>query len=149
MCSESRTSSFHAEQRTRFVLRDGVLDPERVKAIGERLPADDPQETLSEIKDGLADGSFTICDVVHPDGQTVGWTIYTIIDRPNGKEFLSVASIGQAAENLTAEIIPILEGIAREHHCSTIRLHTLRPGLVKKLFSLGWLASEIVMRKQL
>jgi hypothetical protein len=147
--SSKRNSEFHDEQRTRFVLRPGILDEAKADEIGQRLPADDPQDTLQSVQAGLSDGSFTLCDVIHPDGHKVGFTIYSIENRNGKNEFLSVASIGNAAENLTAEIIPILERIACENNCSTIRLHTLRRGLVQKLRKLDWFASEIVMRKKL
>lgn len=103
---------------------------------------------MQHIAEGCRTGLFQCAEVVH-NGKKVGLSIFQIIENEAGKEFLSIASIGTDRTDLTKSIIPILEEIAANYGCKSIRLHTMRPGLCSKLFPLGWFASEIVMSKEL
>lgn len=138
--------------RAKFAVSVGILNHVKEAQLLFKVPADSPTEHMSYIVEKVRSGEFTLLDVFE-DGQRVGWTIYSIEENELGKEFLSVASYGKSnsGQDLSANIIPILEGLAKEKACKSIRLHTLRPGLVKKLSSpeIGWFLSEYVMRKEI
>jgi hypothetical protein len=129
-------------------MRPGFLDAERCKQLHQSIPCDSPVETMDYVEKRVMSGDYTIASVFE-DGTPVGWTVYGIENHEQGREMLSVASYGQGKGNLTRAIIPKLEGVARGEGCKTIRLHTIRPGLVEQLLKQGWFVSEIVMRKEL
>lgn len=144
-----RTLAFKRDQRAKFVLREGYLNEQTRRQLHRLIPQDNPVETTSVIEDGIRDGSMTLLHV-YERGEKVGWTVYSIIKHDAGKEFLSVASHGKSRSDLSTSIIPHLERLAKDKGCQSIRLHTMRTGLVRKLESkLDWYVSEIVMRKDL
>lgn len=125
------------------------LDEATERKIKTSLPADDPQATIDHIKDGLAKGRTVLIDVENHEGEKLGFTVYEIIETTHGKEFLSIASLARDNRNMTQEFIPHFEEIARQNDCSTLRLHTLRAGLVRELLAMDWEVSEVVMRKRI
>lgn len=149
MLSASNSRQFKREQRKRFVLREGYLDAQKRACLHRLIPQDSPTEGMHIVERGIDSGEMKLLDVFE-DGRIVGITIYSIEENENGREFLSIASYGESGSDLSRSIIPKLEDYAREFGCKTIRLHTMRTGLVKKLTDhLGWYVSEIVMRKDL
>lgn len=146
---EARTRDFKRGQRASYVLRDGFLDAEKLKALHQRIPADSPAETMAGVQAGLDRGEFELLDILE-DGKDIGFTIFAIVDHDGGKEFLSIASYAAGRGDVTAEVMPLIEGVAKARACKTIRLHTMRTGLVEKLSkNLNWYVSEIVMRKEI
>lgn len=73
----------------------------------------------------------------------------TVCTRNEGGEFVIVAAAGRADFDLTSKILPLFEIIAHFNNCQTMRLHTARPGLVKKAEKMDWNFQEFVMRKEL
>jgi len=145
----NRQRDHKRKQRKLYVLRDGMLDDTKRGQLHNLIPADSPTETMHFLERGIDRGEFTLADIFE-DGERVGFTVYTITENEDGKEFLSIASYAKGKGNVTIEAMPILEGIAKAKGCKTIRLHTMRTGLVKKLTeNLNWYVSEIVMRKEL
>lgn len=146
--SPDRTREFKREQRARFVLREGFLDAEKSKELHRLIPHDSPIETMRDVERGIRSGEFKLLDVLE-NGQRVGFTVYAIVEGNGTKEFLSVASHGKSNTDLSRAIIPMLEAEARKQGCNSIRLHTMRTGLIQKLISIDWYVSEIVMRKEI
>lgn len=148
----SRHSSAGArKRRVSFVVSEGILDHLKQAQLRYSVPADSPTENFDSIIQGVRTGEFKMLDVFE-SGEKVGWTVYKICENEDGLEFLSVASHGKSlgGNDLSKAIIPILEGMAKHLGCGSIRLHTLRPGLVKKLSEgMGWFVSEFVMRKEI
>ena len=137
------------KRRVSFVVSEGMLDHLKESQLRYSVPADSPTENFESIIKSVRSGEFQMLDVFEA-GLKVGWTVYKICENEDGLEFLSVASYGKSLDgnDLSRAIIPILEGMAKQLGCKSIRLHTLRPGLVKKLSeNMGWFVSEFVMRK--
>lgn len=144
-----RQRDFKRNQRLLFVLRDGVLDDTKRGQLHRLIPADSPTETMHYLERGIDSGEFTLADI-YEGGERIGFTVYMITENEDGKEFLSIASYAKGQGDVTTSAMPILEGIAKAKGCKTIRLHTMRTGLVKKLTkNQNWFVSEIVLRKEL
>lgn len=71
------------------------------------------------------------------------------IDRIGGRdEGVVVAAAGRVAGvDLTAVMMPFIEGMF--HGCKSVRVHTARTGLGKKLVAMGYRVSEIIFRKEI
>lgn len=134
--------------RAKYLLRPGVIDRARLQSLGRSIPNDDPLKDKDYLEKGVESGEFRALEIVE-DGQPVGVTIFKMIDRPGGKECLSVATHADGETDTTKHAMPILEEFAKSEGCKSIRLHTVRTGLVEKLTASGWYVSEIVMRKEL
>lgn len=140
---------FKRNQRKRFVISEGDLDAHTRRSLAS-IPHDNPTESAAAIQGGIEDGKFKLLDV-NEDGQRVGFAVYALEAHAQGREFLVVACQGKSKTgDLSMAISAKLEDLAREFGCQTIRLHTMRTGLVKKLTeNADWFVSEIVMRKEL
>ena len=139
--------AFKRDQRALYVLRDGFLDEQKRKDLHRLIPADSPVETTRLIESQIRNGEAWLYDVFE-DGEPIGFTVYTFVEG-DGKELLSIASYAKGRGDVTAEVMPLLEGIAKSNNCKSIRLHTMRTGLVQKLIKADWFVSEIVMRKEI
>lgn len=69
-----------------------------------------------------------------------------IDDDPEGPEGVIVSAAGRADCDLTAECLGAIE--ARFQGVDGFRIHTKRPGLVRKLQRQGYGAAELVLRKR-
>jgi len=146
---ESQSREFKRGQRAIYVLEDGFLDSEKTKALHELIPADSPAETMADVEAGVNRGEFELMDI-YEDAEKIGFTIFAVIEGDSGQELLSIATYAKGRGNIAIEGMPLLEGVAKSRGCKTIRLHTMRTGLVKKLTTgLNWYVSEIVMRKEI
>jgi hypothetical protein len=135
--------------RAKYVLADGFLDTEKSLAMHRYIPADSPAETMAAVERGVRDGRFQLLDIFE-DGQPIGFTVYHICECDAGPEMLSICTYARGRGDVTIDAMPLLEGVARQKGCKTIRLHTMRPGLVEKLKThCDWFVSEIVLRKEL
>jgi len=145
---DKQTRDFKRGQRLRLVLQDGYLDDEKAKNLHRNIPSDNPAESAAMIEAGIKSGDFEVMDLIE-DGENIGFTVFAIVDHDRGKEFLTIACYAKGKSDVSANITPILEGIAKARGCSTMRMHTMRTGLVKKLSKDDWFVSEIIMRKEL
>lgn len=135
-------------RRFRYVIREGFLDEEKRKALHRMIPADSPAETMAAVEAGIGRGEFSLMDILE-DGEKIGFTVFCVCQVDSGKEMLSIATYAKGRGDVTTEAMPLLERIAEDQGCRSIRLHTMRTGLVEKLKNkLGWFVSEIVMRKE-
>lgn len=128
------------------MLKPGVLTGKQLDEIT-KIPYDSPTETQAAVIAAIRRGEHKVLKVSQ-EGKEVGFTVYSVIENERGAEFLSVVSWGQGV-SLTEEVIPLLEDIARQLGCRSMRLHTCRPGLIEKLLKQNWFCSEIIMRKAL
>jgi hypothetical protein len=104
---------------------------------------------MGMVEAGIDRGEFELFDILE-NGEKIGFTVLTVIDGDNGTEILSIASYAKGRGDVTIDVMPIIEGIGKARGCKTIRLHTMRTGLVEKLYKkLDWYVSEIVMRKEI
>lgn len=80
---------------------------------------------------------------VHRDGKTAAYYLL----RVDGREGVLVAAAGRDEIDLTAAVLPHIE--RQFIGCEGLRIHTGRPGLVRKLAALGYGGVEFVLRKKL
>ena len=66
--------------------------------------------------------------------------------RSGGGRLVLVASANVGGVDLTAELLPEVE--AAFHGVDSIRIHTARPGLIRKLIKHGYQPTEMVMVKK-
>ena len=96
---------------------------------------------LSAIRDDVIAGRATLIEVTQSGG-LVGVAVLRI----DGHEGVIVSAAGRAAVDLTAIVLPELE--ARFIGVDSMRIHTARPGMVKKLQRQGYQFAEVVLRKK-
>ena len=146
--TKNKQKEFKRIQRGKFVLRAGFLDEQKRKDLNAVIPFDNAVESMRTLEAQIESGDATLAGVFE-NGKEVGWTVFKVIEEHYGKELLSIASHGHSKADLSNEIIPILEDIAKQYNCKSIRLHTMRTGLVQKIIKLDWFVSELVMRKEI
>lgn len=100
-----------------------------------------PEDYASQIKAGAK------LFKVEQGGAGIGFYLLRIDQTAEGAEGVLVAAVGRADFDLTAAIVPVIE--KQFYGCRSIRIHTGRPGLAKKLSKAGYHAAEIVLRKSL
>lgn len=99
--------------------------------------------TLDELKNQSEAG---VCQVVYVrrDGRVAGAVLMRIDVTSTGAQGVMVAAAGDL--DLMPVCMPHLEKMFRG--VNSIRVHTARPGLVKKLTAMGYKPTEIVLRKE-
>jgi len=115
-----------------------------------RIPNDDPKGTFAPaIIDLIRTGKAKVFEIVR-NGAVVGFTVYQIENfGPNYKELISVATHCPHTSNLRYEIEAQLLQHAKNLGCQSIRMHTVRQGLVKEALDNDWHVAEIVLRKSI
>lgn len=114
------------------------------------IPNDDPDGCFREIVLGqLRNKTATFAQIIVED-KIIGHTIYSIDTFPGGhRELVSIATRCHHKTIVRHEIDEALTALARLKGCKSIRLHTVRHGLIKEALFHGWEISEIVIRKHL
>jgi hypothetical protein len=80
------------------------------------------------------------------DARLVGAFILRIDESASGSEGVIVAGAGRLPGfDFIVDLVPHIEKLFR--NVNSIRIHTARPGLIKKLAKAGYEASEMVLRK--
>ena len=148
LCQEEQSREFKRSQRLNFVLQEGYLDAEKAKDLKRNIPADSPAEKMEDIEAGIQSGKFELLDI-YERREYIGFTVFVIVDFEGGKELLSIATYAKGHSDVTIGAMPLLEDFAKARGCQTIRLHTMRTGLVRKLSEADWFVSEIILRKEL
>ncbi len=116
------------------------------------IPNDDPADQfvpqiMQQIRDRTA-----IMARIDIDGQNYGLTVYRVDHfGPHYREFVSLAT--KLEKNTDVPLrLPIekaLEAVARDLGCMSMRMHTVRHGLVNEALNAGWHVAEVVLRKNL
>jgi len=133
-------------RRAKYVLKPGFLDAQRERAT-HFIPADNPVPTASHIKQRVQKGELQVLDIIDSDGRELGFVVYRIIEREDMKEFLVVCLQAKDGRRMMPELEQLAVRFAESKGCQSIRMHTMRHGLVESLVKAGWYVSEIVMRK--
>lgn len=93
--------------------------------------------------------SSCACFAVHDQaGRMVGAFALDLVEAPGGPEGVIVGAAGHVAG---LDLIGLLHDhiIARFEDCAAVRAHTRRPGLARRLASLGWRTDGLILRKTL
>lgn len=115
---------------------------------------DEAQEALSiesfncsvlDIKRQVVDDKAALFKISQND-ETLGFYVLRVDKLEAGFEGVVIA---MACKNSEFDMIQTLEPVIRGQfiNCNSIRLHTARGGLVKKLTKLGYMPQEFVMKK--
>lgn len=89
----------------------------------------------------------TLFRVESDGGETLAYYLLRVDRMPDGDEGVLVAAAGRADFDLTATLLPHIE--RQFVGCATIRVHTSRRGVARKLAWQGYRDGEIVLRKAL
>lgn len=77
-----------------------------------------------------------------------GWYVLRIDQSEEGPEGVVVAAVGHwAGVDITATMLPLVE--KQFYGCVSVRVHTDRPGMVRKLLKQGYGQPEMIVRKKL
>lgn len=98
-------------------------------------------EIAAQVKAGAV--LFRVMDT----GDTVGFYVLRVDHTADGAEGVLVAAGGRADFDITGELLRHVAG--QFTGCQWLRVHTSRPGMVKKLAGQGFEGLEMVMRKKL
>lgn len=101
---------------------------------------------LADIKREVEDTAslWVLCD---DDAETLAAFVLRVDQLADGCEGVVLAAGGKADFDLTAVVMPHIEKMFVG--CKSMRVHTERMGLVKKLKLQSWYLAEMVMRKEL
>lgn len=89
---------------------------------------------LNYFRDRVEGGGSTLGYVVC-DGERIG----SLIVHGDGDDFvIPVAGARLPGTDLTAVVLPVLEGVAAQCGAARVRVHTFRPGLARKLSRMGY-----------
>lgn len=104
--------------------------------------------TRDDLKKQAVDGAAS-CFAIQHEGRTVGAYMLRI-DRPaSGPEGVIVAAAGHLdGVQLMDTVLPHIERQLVDAGCLTIRAHTSRPGIARKLGLRGYGMAEIVLFKK-
>jgi predicted ATPase len=130
----------------RYVLRPCMWDA-NADAWSRTLPSDSPGNIGDALKEDVISGAAKMAQV-EDNGRVVGYIIFTATER---HELLVCAAYGVQATGERVNYLPnacrILDGLARQCECSTIRFHTMRPGMIRAAMEDGFRVSEVIMRR--
>jgi len=128
-------------EKTQIEVRATGLTPAVLEMI---RPAFDHDDTLG----GDVGAALAGCDLytVHQDERPVCVFALRSEDTPAGREVVVVGAGGKAAGFSLTEIV--LPHIEENSDAEFVRIHTARPGMVKRLRAQGYEAVEVVMRKR-
>lgn len=122
-----------------------------VEASARRIPFDFPGDYVSWLA-GEAYAGRSAVHRIECGGRVVGHVVVTVQDAPaagGSRELIVQAVCGQdGAAVLTAELLGLLDGVARSQGCATVRFHTIRRPIVNVALAQGFRISEIVMRRE-
>lgn len=127
---------------------------EAAAALLAPVVADDETGGLDNLRAQLDAGAALV--EVRDAGRLVGAYVMRIDAPAAGRELVVIAAAGRCAGvSLLDAILPVIEVQAAAAGCAWVRIHTSRPGLMRRLSggrpgvrSLGYRFSEAVFRKE-
>lgn len=123
------------------------IEPANWNPVTERfIDSATAHATLDDIKVQVSNGA-KLFKVVNQYVETVAAFVLRIDRFAWGNEGVIVAAGGRAEVDLTMHILPAIECMF--NGCKSVRIHTARIGLVKKLAKQNYGGVEYVLRKDL
>lgn len=127
------------------------MDSQKVLTVRPVEWSEDAENALSEAVPCVTDIRYQrgahLFEVTAESGR-VGFYVLRVDITATGAEGVLVAAAGSlASEDLTETLLTHIEG--QFSGCRSMRIHTARPGLARKLARRGYSAGEIVLRKTL
>jgi len=113
------------------------------------IPNDDPQGVfLPTVLQALKEQRYFLSEI-HHEGKVDGFTVYFFETFGTHRELVSVATSAKTANKIRYVLEGLLINLAIQNNCQSLRMHTVRQGLVKEAILHGWHVAEIVLRKNL
>jgi hypothetical protein len=133
------------DQLGRYVLRPSQWDAQ-AEAWSRFLPSDCPGDSVAWFRSQVTSGAAKCCKLLR-DGEPIGFVVFRV--EPDN-ELLLMGAFGRDGENLLTDVLAhYFESIARAAECTSMRLHTMRPGLIAAAQKHGFRVSEVICRKHL
>jgi len=115
-----------------------------------RVPLASPVMSLDYYEGLVVGGEANLAGVFTLEGWRVGTVCYQISGADMGVEYHILAAGGRLpGVDLFSATLPGIEALAREAGAGAVRIHTARPGMVKRLGGFGYDLSEVICRKVL
>lgn len=107
--------------------------------------------TVAELRQACESGRMRLWCVADASAHAVAGYYVTWVDsKAAGDEFVIVAAAGRLpGVPLTRAILPAIEALAAGGGCASVRIHSIRQGMLKALARQGYAPAEIVYRKAL
>jgi hypothetical protein len=141
-----RVRNANSERVHEFILR-ACESTDQVAEAEKHLPMDSPIEFRDHLRRGIAEGGFHAA-TIGDEGGDRGLVVYKI-EEGSEREICIVAYY--AKDTAGRPMIPLIDVVAqtlaRRFECSSIRFHTIRPGLMRHALERGYRVSEIILRK--
>jgi hypothetical protein len=114
-----------------------------------RIPFDDPTLWKDYLSRGVKSGQYKCARIEH-NGVEKGIAVFAI-DQCAKREFVVVAVYCDPIPgvDVTAYVGRMAFDLAKAEKCTSVRFHTMRPGLIMKAQKLGYRVAEVVLRKEL
>ncbi len=113
------------------------------------IPNDDPNGAfLPHVIAAIKNGTYKLSEIrlgEHIDG----YTVYGFENFGEHRELISVATVSKCAVCIRHVMETLLVEIAEKENCRSIRMHTVRAGLIKEAINKDWHIAEVVLRKTL
>lgn len=107
-----------------------------------------PYGSVSDLEMQIKHEGAKLFEVIAENAGRVGFYVLRIDKNASGFEGVIVAGAGSLrGVDLVELVVPAME--KQFMGCASVRVHTARPGLAKKLAGMGYGAGEIVLRKKL
>lgn len=105
---------------------------------------------IAGLREDVICGSAVLYSV-RIDAEQVGYFVGRVDILAGGNEYVLIVAAGANPRrvSLVDLILPQVEELARRKDCKAIRIHSTRPGLIKKMVKRGYSAREIVFSKGL
>lgn len=130
------------DRQKELTIKVAPWSPEAAAALALALPFADVAELQTQVEHGA------VLYAVEHAGAAVAWYVLRVELGPDSDEGVIVAAAGDLpGVDLTAAVVPVIE--KQFIGCKTLRFHTARPGMARKMARLGYAAGEIVLRKTL
>jgi hypothetical protein len=118
------------------------------EACARSIPHDSPLVHVDNIKKRVLAGEWQVWKCIY-EGKVSGIIVYQIEDLGAGRELVMIAAYVNARVCTTLDFIEYAEGVGRALGCKQVRIHTSRPGIIKKADALGFRVSETILRKNI
>lgn len=134
-----------------IAIRQEAIDDAHRAEVARAFDATPTARAKTDTSGGLVDAADCLAGAhffrVHADGEPVAF--YVLRLRARGAKRVAEIALahGRASFDLVEHVLPMIERQCAG--CSTLRIETRRPGLMKKLESAGYQRASVILTKEL
>jgi hypothetical protein len=105
--------------------------------------------SVAELRQACESGRMRLwCVSADAEHAVAGYYVTWVDSKAAGDELVIVAAAGRLPGiPLTRAVLPAIEALAAGAGCNSVRVHSIRPGMLKALARQGYAPAEIVYRK--